>query len=321
MTQQPPNPFRRLPKRLLHVQSVRHTAPDRHATIAPQISCLHAAAIATIGTLPLVPMYRMAATAPPYSHPNSSEESNAPRRGFMSSGAAQLSSRRGGRCRHRGAVMDCPAPQTLQPERGSGRPAGGRRRRGRPGCPDAGHGDRRWVRVRCPPCGRTSVQLVGRTSGVQATGVHATGVIRGVRTDTRPVSTQPLQPRCPDRAGSRNPSVRPDRPHWRTGLDLSLWSVRGLVVAARIGPGGKEWSNVGRAWLARGSTPDLDCHLVCVPAAAPPSLLGDHGSWPSAGAGRLAGGAGEGADAPSPSQVRPGQVADVPADMGLDGRW
>jgi hypothetical protein len=107
----------------------------------------------------------------------------------MPSGAAQLPSHRGGRCRHCGAVMDCPAPQTLQPERGSGRPAGGRRRRGRPGCPDAGHGGRRWVRVRCSPCGRTSVQLVGRMSGVQATGVHATGVIRGVRTDTRPVST------------------------------------------------------------------------------------------------------------------------------------
>jgi hypothetical protein len=239
----------------------------------------------------------------------------------MSSGAAQLPSHRGGRCRHRGAVMDCPAPQTPQPERGSGRPAGGRRRRGRPGCPDAGHGGRRWVRVRCPPCGRTSVQLVGRTSGVQATGVHATGVIRGVRTDTRPVSTQPLQPRCPDRAGSRNPSVRRDRPHWRTGLDVSLWSVRGLVVAARIGPGGKGWSNVGRAWLARGSTPDLDCHLVCVPAAAPRSLLGHHGSWSSAGAGRLAGEQGRSGCSKSPAGAAWAGCRRTGRPWGWTGRW
>ena len=238
----------------------------------------------------------------------------------MSSGAAQLPSHRGGRCRHRGAVMDCPAPQTPQPERGSGRPAGGCRRRGRPGCPDAGHGGRRWVRIRCPPSGRTSVQLVGRTSGVQATGVHATGVIRGVRPDTRPVSTAAaaaLSAPCwiPESVGRR------DRPHWRTGLDLSLWSVRGLVVAARIGPGGQEWSNVGRAWLARGSTPDLDCHLVCVPAAAPRSLLGDHGSWSSAGAGRLAGSRGRSGCSKSPAGAACAGCRRTGRPCGWTGRW
>jgi hypothetical protein len=146
----------------------------------------------------------------------------------MPSGAAQLPSHRGGRCRHCGAVMDCPAPQTLQPERGSGRPAGGRRRRGRPGCPDAGHGGRRWVCVRCSPCGRTSVQLVGRTSGVQATGVHATGVIRGVRTDTRPVSTAAaaaLSGPCwiPESVGAAGPAT------------LAHRVGRVAVVGARLG--------------------------------------------------------------------------------------
>ena len=187
----------------------------------------------------------------------------------MPSGAAQLPSHRGGRCRHCGAVMDCPAPQTLQPERGSGRPAGGRRRRGRPGCPDAGHGGRRWVRVRCSPCGRTSVQLVGRTSGVQATGVHATGV----RTDTRPVPTAAaaalsgpcwipesvgaagpatlahrlgrvavvgarLGRRCPNRAWregmvERWPCVARTRVDARPGLPLGMRTGCGAALAAR----------------------------------------------------------------------------------------
>ena len=235
----------------------------------------------------------------------------------MPSGAAQLPSHRGGRCRHCGAVMDCPAPQTLQPERGSGRPAGGRRRRGRPGCPDAGHGGRRWVRVRCSPCGRTSVQLVGRTSGVQATGVHATGVIRGVRTDTRPVSTAAaaaLSGPCwiPESVGAAGPATLAHR------VGRVAVVVRGLVVAARIGPGGKGWSNVGRAWLARGSTPDLDCHLVCVPAAAPRSLLGDHGSWSSAGAGRLAGEQGKERVLQVPRRCGLGRLPAYWPTMGLD---
>jgi hypothetical protein len=135
---------------------------------------------------------------------------------------------------------------------------------------------------------------------------------------TRVRCPQPLQPRCPDRAGSRNPSVRRDRPHWRTGLDVSLWSVRGLVVAARIGPGGKGWSNVGRAWLARGSTPDLDYHLVCVPAAAPRSLLGDHGSWSSAGAGRLAGEQGKERVLQVPRRCGLGRLPAYWPTMGLD---
>jgi hypothetical protein len=99
---------------------------------------------------------------------------------------------------------------------------------------------------------------------------------------------------------------------------VSLWSVRGLVVAARIGPGGKGWSNVGRAWLARGSTTDLDCHLVCVPAAAPRSLLGDHGSWSSAGAGRLAGEQGKERVLQVPRRCGLGRVPAYWPTMGLD---
>jgi len=225
-----------------------------------------------------------------------------------------------------------------------------------------------WIaqrRRRCNPSEvRAAQPAVAVVVAVQDVRTPATAVVAGprplsaMRTDVRPTGRadvwcpgdrcprdrgdpgcpdgrvgcpQPLQPRCPDRAGSRNPSVRRDRPHWRTGLDVSLWSVRGLVVAARIGPGGKGWSNVGRAWLARGSTPDLDYHLVCVPAAAPRSLLGDHGSWPSAGAGRLAGEQGKERVLQVLPQVRPGQVAGVLADHGAgsgggdhaawSGRW
>jgi hypothetical protein len=142
----------------------------------------------------------------------SSEDSSAPRRRFMSSGAAQLPSHRGSRCRHRGAVMGCRAPQTLQPEE-VGRPSGGRRRRGRPGCRDADHAVRRSVCVRCPPCGRTSVQLVGWTSGVHASGVHASGMIRvSGRTPVR--CPRPLQPRCPHRAGLGIHRCGEDRPRW-----------------------------------------------------------------------------------------------------------
>jgi hypothetical protein len=43
-----------------------------------------------------------------------------------------------------------------------GRPAGGRPRRGRGGCPDAGHAVRHSVRVLCPPCGRRSNWSGGR---------------------------------------------------------------------------------------------------------------------------------------------------------------
>jgi hypothetical protein len=90
---------------------------------------------------------------------------------------------------------------------------------------------------------RTSVHLVTRTSSVQATGVHATGVIQ-VSGQTAVRCPRPLRPRCPDRAGSRT-SVPRTGHVWRTGFDVSLWSPSGLVVAARIGPG---WEGMVERW-------------------------------------------------------------------------
>jgi len=140
--------------------------------------------------------------------PTPTQESSAPRRGVMSSGAAQLPNHRGGKCRHRGAVMGCRAPQTLQPERRLAPLSRHRRRRGRPGCPDAGHAVRCCVRVRCPPCGRTSVQLVGPMSGVQGDRCPHHRRDPGVRTDRRPVSA-PAAAALSAPRWIRNASVRP----------------------------------------------------------------------------------------------------------------
>jgi hypothetical protein len=172
--------------------------------------------------------------------------------------------------RRRGAVMGCRAADAA-PERGLRRPAGGRRRRGRPGCPDAGHAVRRAVRVRCPPCGQTSVQLVGRTSAVQATGVHATGVIRvSGQTDVR--CPRPLQPRCPHRAGSGIHGCGGTGHGWCTGFDVSLWSVSGLVVVARIGPGGdgmvERWPCAAGTMVDARPGPPLGMHTGCGAAFA-----------------------------------------------------
>jgi hypothetical protein len=201
----------------------------------------------------------------------------------MPSGAAQLPSHRGGRCRHRGAVIGCPAPQTLQPERGLRRPAGGRRRRGRPACPDTGHAVRRSVRILCPPCGQTSVQRVGRTSGVQASGVHATDVMR-VSGQTR---ASGVRGRCSRAVRTAlDPGTRRCRGTGhggRSGFDVAPWSVSGLGVAARIGPGGEgmivrqavggwqEWRR--QTWAAASHAQRLG-RRTC--------RLGDQGRWSSA---------------------------------------
>jgi hypothetical protein len=68
-----------------------------------------------------------------------------------------------------------------------GRPAGRRRRRGRPGCPDACYAVRHSVRVLCPPRGRTD--LHGRAD-VRCPGDRCPRdrCDPGVRTDRRPVS-------------------------------------------------------------------------------------------------------------------------------------
>jgi hypothetical protein len=176
----------------------------------------------------------------------------------MPSSAVQLPSHRGGRCRHRGAVMGCRAPQMLQPERGLRRPAGGRRR----SWPSRMSGRRPRRSSLCPrplSAVRTDVRPTGRADvrcprircpgdRVQATGVHTTGAIRvSGRTPVR--CPRPLHPSCPHRAGSRIRRCGGTGHVWRTGFDVPPWSASGLVVAAWIGPGGKD----GRTRAMRGS--------------------------------------------------------------------
>ena len=131
----------------------------------------------------------------------------------------------------------------------------------------------------CPPplsALRTSVQPVGRTSGVQASGGQATGAIQvSGRTGLR----------CPRRC----------RRAVRAALDLEWLGVVGRPGRAQrvdvprspraawspacIGPDGKGRCDVGRAWLARGSTvaraaawPASGCGVALAPAGRP-------GSW------------------------------------------
>jgi hypothetical protein len=228
----------------------------------------------------------------------------------MPSSAAQLPRQRGGTCRHRGAVIGCRAPQTLQPERGLSRLAGA-----------AVVVAVEDVRTPATPfvalsAVRTSVHLVARTSSVQATGVHATGVIRvsgqtGVRTGVR-------CPRCPDRAGSRT-SVPRDRPR------LADRVRRVAVVSERLG---RRCPN--RAWLGR------DGRMLAVrgshegrrhtwTAASQAHRLGrrarrlaDQGSWSGARCPSVGWEHEKEQALTSPPQVRPGQVAGVMLDHGAE---
>jgi hypothetical protein len=107
---------------------------------------------------------------------------------------------------------------------------------------------------------RTSVQLVGRTSGVQAPGVHATGAIR-VSGQTGVWCPRPLHPSCPHRAGSGIHRCGGAGHVERTRLDVSLWSVSGLLIVARIGPGGEgmvqRWQCVARMSVEGRAGPPL----------------------------------------------------------------
>jgi hypothetical protein len=181
-------------------------------------------------------------------------------------------------------------PQTRQPDRGLGQPAGGcrghgrGRGRGRRGCPDAGHAVCRPVRVLCPPGGRPS-----------------TG-----RADVRCPRDRCPRDRCPrDR---RDPGVRTDTPPVSaasaSALSTLCWilewvSAAGrptlcthrvrrvavvrerLVVAVRTGLAGRG----GRVSAPRGS---CECRrqtraATSYPqAAAPRSPPGRPGSWSSA---------------------------------------
>jgi hypothetical protein len=245
----------------------------------------------------------------------------------MSSGAAQLPSHRGGRCRHRGAVMGLPSAADAATRASVGCPAGrspsswpsrmsGRLPRRSSRCPrplsamrtdvrPTGRVDVRCPRVRCP---RVRVHA----SGVHAPGVHTTGVIRvSGRTPVR--CPRPLQPRW-----IRTTSVRRDRPR------LVHRVRRGAVVGERLGrrcPNRARRARDGRTLAVRGSHEGRRQTWRCfagVQAAAPRSPPGRPGElvqgqvpvgwWGSRG----------GAGAPKSPQVRAGRVAGVLADHGLD---
>jgi hypothetical protein len=153
----------------------------------------------------------------------------------MPSGAEQLLSRRsgcgrGGRCRHREVAMGCQAPQTLHPEPGLDRPAG-----------VAVVVAVQDVRTPATPLVALSAvevrPMVGRTSGVHATGVQATG-----RSGYPDGHASGIGGRCigrPHRAGSWNGWVRPAHPRCAAG-----WRCRCGRRAA--------WSSLpSRDWRAR----------------------------------------------------------------------
>jgi hypothetical protein len=160
--------------------------------------------------------------------------------------------------------------------------------------------------------------LVGRASGVQATGVQATSAIR-VSGRTRVRCPRPVHRHCPQGAGSWGGSLRPGSP----SLDASGWRCRGGPRAAwsslpesslpESGLAGKRWSFVGRAWLAWvDGTPGR--RFACAPAAAPgrPWAL-----VPAPGCRSVAGEHEKEQVLPSPQPVRPGPVAGVRPAVGL----
>jgi hypothetical protein len=195
----------------------------------------------------------------------------------------------------------------------------------RPGCPDACHAVRRSVRVRCPPCGRTSVQLVGWTSGVRASGVHASGVhAPGVHTTgvirvsgrTRVRCPRPLQPRW-----IRNTSVRRDRPR------LVHRVRRVAVVGERLG---RRCPN--RAWRAKMverwpcvARTRVDARLGAASQASRlrrrARRLADQGSRSRARCRSVGGGAGEEQVLPSPRRCVLGGLPACWPTMGWTGRW
>jgi hypothetical protein len=176
----------------------------------------------------------------------------------MSSNAAQLPSHRGGRYRRREPSWVAERRRRCNPSE-VGRPAGRRRRRGRRGCPDAGpRGSSLGPRPLSAT--RTSVQLAGRMSAVQASGVHATGAIQvSGRTGVR--CPRPVHRRCPDRAGSGTRRCGGTGHVWRTGFEVLLSTAglgrrfaRAQAAAPRSPPGRPgSWfsARVPVGWLGR----------------------------------------------------------------------
>ena len=216
---------------------------------------------------------------------------------------------RGGRCRHRRAVMDGRAPPTRQPERGWASPAAGGR--GRRGCPDAGHA---IGRLSGSAVRRTDVCPLGRAD------VRCPRDRRdpGVRTDTPPVTVAPASALSAQRwilacVGAAGPPGS-----GRVGCDMSRWSASGWVVAARIGVWrGRDGRGFGCAWLRQGRR-QPGRRYGSAASAASRSPPGRHGSWSSAGCRSVGGGTSRSSCSQVALRVRPGPVAGVMA--GWAGR-
>jgi hypothetical protein len=205
------------------------------------------------------------------------------RRGAASCRAALRSctSHRGGRCRHRKPSWAAECRRRCNPSQ-----VAPPSRRSPSSWPSRMSGRQPHRSLLCPPplsAVRTSVHLAG--ADVRCPRGRCDP---GVRTDRRRVSTRPVRPRCPHRAGPAMRRVRRDRPVWRTGFDVSLSTADVGRRFARVGCGAAL-----AAWASR--------QLVQRQAA-----------------GRLAGTQGRSRRPQVPSQVRLGQVAGVmPGPWGL----
>jgi hypothetical protein len=198
-------------------------------------------------------------------------------------------SHHGGRCRHRRAVMGAERRRRGNPSE-DGPPS----RRLPSSWPSRMSGRLPRRSSLCPrplSAMRTSVHLVGRTSGVQSDRRPGVRCDPGVRTDTRPVSAASAAALSAPR-WIRNTSVRWDR------LRLAHRVGRIAVVGERLGrrcpnrPGGRD----GHALAVRGSH---ECRRQTWAAAwhacrlrRRARRLADNGSWSSARCWSVGGGQG-----------------------------
>jgi hypothetical protein len=235
----------------------------------------------------------------------------------MPSGAAQLASHSGGRCRHRGAVIGCRVPRTLRPERGCAAS-----RRPPPWWPFrmSGYRPRRPSLCSHPLSAmRTDVRPTGRAD-VRCPRVQCPRdrCDADVRTDRRPVSaTAAAVLSAPH--GSRNAPVPRDWPRWAHRVR------RVAVVGERL----------GRRCPNQACREGWSCVGQCVAGTSgdgrpgPPLRTGKGGgaaltAWATKGVGaalgdgRVAGGTGRSRCAHVAPPVHPEQVAGVVRDMGLD---
>jgi hypothetical protein len=195
-------------------------------------------------------MYRMTTTIPLYAHPNSSEDSNAPGRGFMPGGAGRLPGAAVVTAAAAGVVTAAPSWMAERRRRGNRAGLGQPSRRWPWPSRMSGRRTRHWspVRVRCPPGGRRSTGSGGRP------------------VSTRPVSTRPARSWCPDghASGDRGPGVGAVRTALdpgmrRCGGAAHVWArrVRSVAVVGEWlgrrcpnwGLAGRDGRGFGWAWL------------------------------------------------------------------------